>query len=164
MSPRLRPTLATDYAVIANWIKDAQACARWAGPQLAFPFEVADLPDLLTKPDSQSLVLADQHDLPVGFAQFWKRDEQRVHLGRIIISPATRGLGYGRLLCEQLMQQAIAGTGMAVVSLRVYRDNPAALYLYRQLGFVVIENDSNAEVLAMEYRESGNVPPLPDSH
>ena len=152
MSPRLRPTLATDYAIIANWIKDAQACTRWAGPQIAFPFEVADLPHLLEKPDSQSLALADHRNLPVGFAQFWQRDERRTHLGRIIVSPAARGLGYGRLLCEQLMRHAIAKSGSAVLSLRVYRDNEGALHLYRQLGFVAVETDSNEEVLAMEYQ------------
>ena len=88
----------------------------------------------------------------VGYAQFWPRDEQRVHLGRIIVSPAARGKGYGRLLCEQLMQLAITETGLPVLSLRVYRDNPGALHLYQQLGFAEIEADSNDEVLAMEYK------------
>ncbi|MFZ6871999.1 GNAT family N-acetyltransferase [Undibacterium sp. Di27W] len=151
MSPSLRPALATDYAVIATWIPNATACARWAGPQLVYPFASADLPALLAKPHAQALVMVDANQEVVAFAQFWRRDEQRVHLGRIIVSPAARGLGYGKLLCEQLMQHAIAGTGLSVVSLRVYRDNPAALHLYRQLGFVEVESDSNAEVAAMEY-------------
>lgn len=154
MSTVLRPALVTDYAVIASWINDAKACARWAGPQLPYPFFTADLPSLLAKPQAQDLVLVDANQAIVGFAQFWRRDEQRVHLGRIIVSPTTRGLGYGRLLCEQLMQRAIAATGLPVVSLRVYRDNPAALHLYRQLGFVAVESDSNAEVLAMEYQHT----------
>jgi len=148
----LRPAVVIDYAVVANWINDAVACARWAGPQLPYPFATADLPELLAKPESQAFTLIDSSPTVVGFAQFWRRDEQRVHLGRIIVSPTTRGLGYGRILCEQLMQQAIAVTGLPVVSLRVYRDNPGALHLYSQLGFIAVEADSNAEVLAMEYR------------
>ncbi|MFZ6757189.1 GNAT family N-acetyltransferase [Undibacterium sp. Ji50W] len=151
MSPTLRSAVMADYAVIANWINDAKACARWAGPQLVFPFDSADLPALLAKPEAQAFVLIDADKEVAGFSQFWRRDAQRVHLGRVIVSPKTRGLGYGRVLCKQLMQQAIAVTGLSVVSLRVYRDNPGALHLYSQLGFVAVEAESNAEVLAMEY-------------
>ncbi|MFZ6719266.1 GNAT family N-acetyltransferase [Undibacterium sp. Ji49W] len=152
MPPTLRPAVPSDYVVIADWIHDAKACARWAGPQLPYPFATADLPELLAKPESQAFTLIDPNQTVVGFAQFWRRDEQRVHLGRIIVSPEARGLGYGRILCEQLMQRAIAATGLSIVSLRVYRDNPGALHLYSQLDFVVVEPDSNTEVLAMEHR------------
>lgn len=152
MSPSLRPALMTDYAVVANWIGDAQACARWAGPQLPFPFVSADLPALLAKPEAQAFVLVGTDGEVAGFAQFWRRDTQRVHLGRIIVSPTARGLGYGRILCEQLIQQAVKATALPFISLRVYRDNARALHLYQQLGFIAIESDSNAEVLAMEYR------------
>ncbi len=152
MSPLLRSALPDDYAVIATWINNIQACSHWAGPQLPFPFASADLPALLAKPQAQDLVLIDVNKDVVGFAQFWQRDERRTHLGRIIVSPAARGLGYGRVLCEQLMRRAIAETGSSVLSLRVYRDNEGALHLYCQLGFMAVENDSNEEVLAMEYQ------------
>lgn len=152
MSTSSRPALKDDYAVIASWINSAEACSRWAGPALAYPFKPADLPTLLAKPQSREMVLLDADQNVVGYAQFWPRDEQRVHLGRIIVSPATRGLGYGRQLCERLMQQAIVETSLPVISLRVYRDNPGALHLYQQLGFAVVEADSNEEVLAMEYK------------
>ncbi|MFZ6656313.1 GNAT family N-acetyltransferase [Undibacterium sp. TJN19] len=152
MPPSLRPALLRDYAVIAQWINNTEACARWAGPQLPFPFVSTDLPALLAKPEAQAFVLVAKNGEVAGFAQFWRRDARRVHLGRIIVSPSVRGLGYGRILCEQLMQQAIRTTGAPVISLRVYRDNAGALHLYHQLGFAAIESDSNAEVLAMEYR------------
>lgn len=151
MSPNLRPAVAGDYAIVATWIHNAQACARWAGPQLPYPFASTDLPALLAKPQAQDLVLTDANKDVAGFAQFWHRDERRTHLGRIIVSPAARGLGYGRLLCEQLMRHAIAETASPVLSLRVYRDNEGALHLYHQLGFIAVESDSNEEVLAMEY-------------
>ncbi len=153
MSLHLRPAQTHDYDVIASWIEDGRACARWAGPSLAFPFEPGSLAALLAKPDSHSLVLVDAADTVLGFAQFWKRDAQRVHLGRIIIDPAARGSGYGAVLCGRLMQQALAATGLPVLSLRVYRDNPGALHLYQRLGFLPVEADSDAEVLAMECRD-----------
>ena len=151
MNITLRPALAADYAVIASWISNAQACLRWAGPQLNYPFDIVRLAEQLKKPESKELALLDQKDNVVGFAQYWKRDSLRVHLGRIIVAPMSRGLGYGKILCEALLTRAQSDTGLPVVSLRVYRDNLAAQALYRQLGFVEVAADSNTEVMAMEY-------------
>jgi len=153
----LRPARASDYPVIGSWISDAESCARWAGPQLAYPFDSTALPVLLDKPGAHALVLIDvsvvsgDADAPLGFAQYWQRDETRVHLGRIIVSPAARGKGYGKILCESLLSTALEHSRLPIVSLRVYRDNLAALSLYRQMGFKVVESDSNPDVLAMEY-------------
>lgn len=152
MNTTLRLARAGDYAVIASWISDAASCARWAGPQLAYPFDIRALPHLLEKPGSNAMVLTDATDATLGFAQYWQRDAQRVHLGRIIVSPSSRGLGYGRILCEGLLSTALSHTGRSIASLRVYRDNPAAQNLYRQMGFVEVASDSDQNVLAMEYR------------
>lgn len=150
----LRPACISDYAVIASWITNADACARWAGPQLPYPFDTNALPALLAKPESISLALMDEFGAVIGFAQYWRRDDRRVHIGRIIVSPMSRGKGWGRVLCEKLIVSALTGTGLPIVSLRVYRNNLAAQTLYRQLGFIDVPGDSNAEVLAMEYHSN----------
>ena len=62
-------------------------------------------------------------------------DGRVVHLGRIIVSPAQRGRGKGRELCERLVARAVQATGAGAVTLRVYRDNETALGLYLRLGF-----------------------------
>lgn len=53
MSLSLRPPLPSDYATLAAWVGDVHACARWAGPQLKFPFAAAELQTLLS---SESMI------------------------------------------------------------------------------------------------------------
>jgi ribosomal protein S18 acetylase RimI-like enzyme len=137
-----------DYDAIASWIPDAAACLRWAGPRLRFPFSAAELPALLTVAGGESYCLFDGTET-CGFGQHWVLTPGAVHLGRIILSPSTRGKGLGRVLCRQLATKAVQSTGAHTVTLRVYRDNAAALALYASLGFTPVESDSDGDVLFM---------------
>lgn len=152
MKMTLRRARDIDFEQISDWIKDQQACTRWSGLKDCFPFVNKNLSGLLHKPGAVSLVLCNEQDEPLGFAQYWPRDEQRTHLGRIIVNRHQRGLGIGKVLCEQLITAASKATGSPIISLRVYRDNHIAHQLYQRLGFEAQENDSSAEVLAMEKR------------
>jgi ribosomal protein S18 acetylase RimI-like enzyme len=138
-----------DYNTIASWIPDAAACLRWAGPRLAFPFSAAELPALLTVAGGESYCLSDGEE-PCGFGQHWVVTPGAVHLGRIILSPAARGKGLGRVLCRQLATKAVQSTGANTVTLRVYHDNTVALALYASLGFTPVEPESDEEVLFMK--------------
>ncbi len=150
MDHHLRAPLPADFAELVGWIPDAHACARWAGPNLRFPFVAAELPALLRVKGASDWSFVDFAGRLVGFGQYWPRNPVTLHLGRIIVAPHARGRGMGRVLLEQLMAEAVRAARPDVISLKVYRDNPAALALYRSLGFVAIEAESNAEVLAME--------------
>ncbi len=149
MKAALRPPDQADYDAIATWIKDADSCARWAGPLVPFPFPAGKLPELLSVTDGSSYCLSNSDGSCIGFGQFWVVKQGAVHLGRIIISPDVRGTGAGRLLCEKLMTKAVKATGATTVTLRVYRDNTAALSLYSSLGFSVVESESTGDLLFM---------------
>jgi [ribosomal protein S18]-alanine N-acetyltransferase len=148
MTMRLRPPEPKDYDIIASWIPDAKACLRWAGPRLAFPFAAADLPALLAVPDTESFTLTDGSPVTLGFGQLWLRDGDAMRLMRIIVAPQLRGLGVGRELCRLLIEHARVA-GAPAVTLAVYRDNEAALDLYRGLGFEAVESRSSPESLHM---------------
>ena len=152
MKMTLRRARDIDFEQISGWIKDQQACTGWSGLKDCFPFVNKNLSGLLHKPGAVSLVLCNEQDEPLGFAQYWPRDEQRTHLGRIIVNPDQRGQGIGKILCEQLIAAANEATKKPIVSLRVYRDNHIAHQLYQRLGFEAYEPDSSPEVLAMEKR------------
>jgi ribosomal-protein-alanine N-acetyltransferase len=94
------------------------------------------------------------HDIgvPLGFGQFWRRDERTVHLGRIVVSPQERGRGYGKTLCSLLISEALRATNAEAITLRVYRDNAPAFSIYSNFGFRIVESESNEEVYAMEVR------------
>ena len=90
MNPTHRTPLQSDYKPIESWIPDAQACLRWAGPRLLFPFIPDTLPGKLQVDVLPSYVLADGSAGPLGFGQHWVATADSVHLGRIIISPNVR--------------------------------------------------------------------------
>lgn len=152
MNSLLRIPIASDYDTIASWIPDSISCARWAGPHLRFPFVSQELPELLMVPNAYSFSMAQGNDVPFGFGQFWRRGESSVHLGRIIVSPHERRRGYGKALCNLLIAEALSATKAETITLRVYRDNAPAFSIYSNLGFLIVESESNAEAFAMEAR------------
>lgn len=149
MCTALRIPESTDYLAIATWIPDVQSCVRWAGPRVPFPFSAAELPSLLAVDGGASYCLAEEAAGPLGFGQHWELLAGAVHLGRIIVSPAARGQGLGRRLCQLLVAQAVHATGATAVTLRVYRNNTAAFSLYSSLGFIPVEPASTEDVLFM---------------
>ncbi|QNI02059.1 GNAT family N-acetyltransferase [Halomonas sp. SH5A2] len=116
---------------------------------MPFPFAATDLPEVLAVEGGSSYCLSDSDNRCIGFGQFWPGKQGAVHIGRIVISPEARGSGAGRLLCEKLIAQARQSTGASTVTLRVYRDNPAARSLYSSLGFFIVESESIDDLLFM---------------
>jgi ribosomal protein S18 acetylase RimI-like enzyme len=57
----------------------------------------------------------------------------------------------GRQLSALLLQEALRIAAGGQVKLRVRRDNVPALSIYSALGFRVLDDESNAEVLAMAF-------------
>lgn len=154
----LLPAQPGNYAILPDWIPDARACTRWAGPLLKFPLNPATLAEDLAVGGSTSYFLrtaetganaAPAHSPLLGFGQHRIITPGAVHLGRILIAPGARGNGLGRVLCSRLIARAVAATGAAHVTLRVYRDNPAAIALYQQLGFETIAAESDEAVFFM---------------
>ena len=89
----------------------------------------------------------------MGFGQYWLTAPGTAHLGRIIVSPQARGRGLGRVLMQLLCAEALRSPDVQRLSLRVYRDNVAALALYRDVGFQPVEDASTLELLFMQRRE-----------
>lgn len=86
----------------------------------------------------------------MGFGQYWLTAPGTAHLGRIIVSPQARGRGLGRVLMQLLGAEALRAPGVQRLTLRVYRDNIAAVALYRDLGFQPVEHASTPELLFMQ--------------
>lgn len=147
--PSLRLPEAADYLALGGWVKDADTCLRWAGPRLKFPFAPARLPQLLAEPGANSFVMSHGPGPALGFCQFWVRDPGVAHLARIILAPEARGQGLGTTLCELLMAEAARSTGAGAFTLRVYRDNDAALAIYERLGFAVVPELSDERIFSM---------------
>jgi len=134
---RFRTATHADLRVIITWIPDANACRRWAGPAVKFPLTPASLSqDIIFSPDNSYCLEEKGHR--VGFGQLIPKSEQRLHAARIIVAPPERGRGFGRKLCQSLIDRA-AELKYPCLSLNVYKDNPTAIQLYQSLGFEALE-------------------------
>lgn len=150
MTEYLRPVQPPHYAAIGAWLDSAGATQRWAGPGVPYPLGSDAFAQALQLQQRPGWVLLDAHGHCLGFGQHWPTTSGTLHLGRIIVSPQARGRGLGRVLMQALMAQALQSGGVERLTLRVYRDNVAAVSLYRDLGFQPLENASTPELLFMQ--------------
>lgn len=149
MEPNLRSVQPSNYATVASWPESAGATQRWAGPGVPFPLPPERFAQVLELEVRPGWALLDEQGVCVGFGQYWMTATDTAHLGRIIVSPLARGRGLGRLLVQSLSAQALRESGIQRLTLRVYRDNTAAVALYRDLGFQQVEASSTPELLFM---------------
>ena len=151
MAHILRMPNPSDYITMSTWVADAYECIRWAGPKLSFPLNAKNLSRLLAGPETTSYLLchSDHPEDPLGFGQLVKRVPAGMHLARIIVSPASRGGGLVRILCERLIERTNAVSEVRQLTLNVYRDNRQAMALYLSLGFTEIPGQSRQGLVAM---------------
>lgn len=70
----------------------------------------------------------------IGYAGFWQVIDEG-HITNIAIAPQWRTKGHGKLLVEQLLNDARAKE-IAYMTLEVRVNNHSAINLYRQFGFI----------------------------
>ncbi|PSM14126.1 GNAT family N-acetyltransferase [Stenotrophomonas maltophilia] len=150
MPAQLQPVQPPHYPCIAGWLDSVAATQRWAGPGVAFPLPPEAFAQALELAERPGWVLLDGEGACMGFGQYWLTAPGTAHLGRIIVSPQARGRGLGRVLMQLLGAEALRSPGVQRLTLRVYRDNLAAVSLYRDLGFQPVEHASTPELLFMQ--------------
>lgn len=135
--PVLRRATPADVAVTLAWTPDDDALRNWAGPSTRCPATAESLWAEINHADATAFALESPEHGVVGFGQVRFREQTYGHLARIIVSPHHRGLGLGRLLCRELMREAVRlYPAIMAYSLYVFLDNANAIALYRSLGFV----------------------------
>ncbi|KAG1596206.1 hypothetical protein G6F46_014397 [Rhizopus delemar] len=150
MPMQLQPVTPSHYARIARWLDSAAATQRWAGPGVAFPVPAGAFAQVLGLGTRPGRVLLDGQGDCVGFGQYWLSEPGTTHLGRIIVSPQARGRGLGRVLMQLMIAEALQSPGVQRLTLRVYRDNAAAVALYRDFGVQPVDDASTPDLLFMQ--------------
>lgn len=142
MEYKLRPATVDDLQIILAWITSPELLKLWGGPKLTYPPAAERTWQEIGATEKNAFALVDEAGNIVGFGQTLLREPDAVHLGRVIVSPAVRGKGLGRVLCRQLIQKAIAQYHPARITLNVYKYNTPAYQLYKSLGFCELSEDS----------------------
>lgn len=149
-----RPAKLDDLSVIISWIPDAAECRRWAGPAVKFPPTPESLTIEISFAPDNSYCLEENGEL-VAFGQLIRKSAQRFHAACIIIAPHLRGRGFGRKLCQALIDRAVE-LKYHQISLNVYKDNPAAINLYKSLGFCeMAKSKEDTPSKDISYMETG---------
>jgi ribosomal-protein-alanine N-acetyltransferase len=90
----------------------------------------------LERPDVCYVFVIRTEEVPVaGFCAFWRVAEQ-IHINNLAIRPDLRNHGFGRILLQEVLQEA-ERLGATLATLEVRRSNVAARRLYEGAGFVL---------------------------
>jgi ribosomal protein S18 acetylase RimI-like enzyme len=131
----LRLTTDEDLSILISWINDKDACRLWAGPQVRFPLSLDSLKEDINFSEENTFSMINDEGEFWGLGQLIEKENGRIHLARLIISPIQRGQGFGNLLCRLLIDAAGDRFGKVNLSLNVYSKNTKAVRLYEKLGF-----------------------------
>lgn len=143
----LRPLALDEHAVVAAWA----IAEGWPGRNKLITLTPEEFALITALPGHASFAMSEAGGPVLGFGQVWTSPAGVVSLVRIIVDPARRGRGLGRQLSALLLQEALRIAAGGQVKLRVRRGNVPALAIYSALGFRVLDDESNAEVLAMAF-------------
>jgi ribosomal-protein-alanine N-acetyltransferase len=145
MDLKLRALRTEEYPRVWAWA----AAEAWPGLVKGSVLTEDDFSKILGLPGHVSFALSDEGQPALGFGQIWHAPTGKTNLVRLLVDPAMRGKGFGKRLCSLLLAEALRTPNVERVCLRVRKDNAPAVAVYRSLGFRELEEESNADVLAM---------------
>ena len=131
----LRIATNEDLHALIPWIKDQGACKLWAGPLVRFPLTPAGLKKDIEFSEDNTFVMVNDVGELLGLGQLLRKENDRIHMARVIVCPLQRGRGFGNQLCRLLIDEGLKRFGKVYFTLNVYSNNTAAIKLYRKLGF-----------------------------
>jgi len=134
----MRQSTMPDIDELMTWFPKPEDINIWGGPSFRFPFTRETFLQDVYFGRMASFSLCDPSAHLVAFGQLYDRDG-RMHLARLVVSPAMRRQGAGRRLIDMLMTVGLKGFSGNEYSLFVFCDNTPAYECYKSMGFVVAE-------------------------
>jgi RimJ/RimL family protein N-acetyltransferase len=131
-----------DIPELLDWMKDSDAefLIQFAGSKYRFPLDEKQLLDTLY--DKSILVfkaIEETTGAMIGHCQLMKiidLPHNSAAIGRVLIKPDKRNLGYGYAMLKELINYAKSVLSLQQLNLRVFDFNQSAIRCYLKLGFV----------------------------
>lgn len=146
MKPYLREAQSVDYVAVADWIHAEASALDEAALKMPLPILIAELQYRVQAEGGKSFGMTLGEDL-IAFGQYSVPGPGEVRFVRLIVSAESRRKGYGRTLCSELIDLAVAYTGARVHTIQVGRDNIAGRNLCSSFGFQEVSAQSDAKTL-----------------
>ena len=145
---QLRPTVAGDLPDLLGWVGSEAEMVLWSGPTFSWPLDLEHWAPTWRKAPPQAGLVWTAFDhvepAPVGHVGLALQDNGNTgRLGRVLVAPNARHLGYGRAITQAAVTAGFNETTIEVMTLGVYRHNTIARRLYEQIGFkttLIVEN------------------------
>jgi RimJ/RimL family protein N-acetyltransferase len=139
----LRTFAPEQAAVVASWVRSREELFQLA-PSTPPPI-TADKVRNWTRARGQAFAFhLEPDDRPVGYAELnpMSRDPHHLWIGHVLIDPARRGMGLGRLLARTLVDFAFTQAAAHRLTLVVFPNNLAAVRAYQAAGFAICGEES----------------------
>ena len=138
---RLRPYKPSDADFLLNWLADEKTVEFWRADRFVWPLSREQLRTYYHDFEADSCCAAftalEEDGTPVGHfsirAISW--EENRGHMGFVIVDPTCRGKGYGRQLVRLACHAASELLGLTRLRIGVFTCNEPALRCYQAEGF-----------------------------
>jgi [ribosomal protein S18]-alanine N-acetyltransferase len=128
---------------VLSWARTAEERRRWASVTEPNP-DPSIFDRWLAEPGVRAYELVAE-GVPIGYGEVWEdRDAGEAELARIILAPAWRGRGFGRVLVLFLATRA-GDAGFEDVWVRVVPANSVATATYSSAGFERASAEEEAE-------------------
>lgn len=138
----LRPFGSSFASELSGWVIGEEQL-RWLAPGTHAPLTPAKVLNWKRELGHPLLLFANDQQRPIGYGELnaMPKDLRSLWLGHVIIRPDCRGLGYGRLLTEALLDLAFNEMRCKCVSLIVFPQNVAAVKCYLRAGFCTVGDE-----------------------
>jgi RimJ/RimL family protein N-acetyltransferase len=137
----LRPFEESDFPLILKSISSSDDLLQWAGPDLSWPLDEAQLREYrahaASNPETSRPLSAAVEDSVVGHVHLVLDPRHDVgYVGRVLVSPTDRGRGVGKALMREVVRLAFDDLRLHRLSLNVFDFNIPAIRCYEHAGFI----------------------------
>jgi RimJ/RimL family protein N-acetyltransferase len=139
----LRPFKRADFATLIGWVPSPEFLLQWAGPQLTYPLDAAQLERSLqeaeTDPPCRLIFTAVDNGARIGHIELARIDRRNrsATLSRVLVGePSQRGRGAGLQMVRHVLRIGFEQLALHRIDLVVFDFNASAIACYERAGFV----------------------------
>ncbi|MET9494481.1 GNAT family N-acetyltransferase [Streptomyces sp. NPDC006552] len=146
---RLEATGEADLELLAGWFADPGFVEHWGGVRLSRADVAAKYVGRRRPGVGSFLIVAQETETPVGYAQYWHADATAGGLDMVLV-PGARGRGLGPDAARALVRHVCTALGWRRVTVDPAAANVRAVRAWQKAGFRRVSGD--AESVLLEYR------------